>query len=134
MTSIAKITLFDQEQIEYFVNGYVQAALFTQLANLIDDDNGEEYMDENYSGSDIECKSFNKIKEQCKDFMNLSHSLMDSCDLEQMGMDFFYVRHGHGVGFKDRDIDPKIADQLIEIAHIFRETYWFIQNEEIMVE
>ena len=125
-----EINQYSQEQIEYFVNGYVAAALF------VGNDEYSDPLDANFSGGDINCDDFEEIKSDCISFMDQARHLMDSGDLEQMGTDFFFVRHGHGAGFSDREwISKEDCEKLTNLANKFKETYWFVMsNGEIGVE
>lgn len=120
---------YDKEQFEYFVNGYVQALLFA----CVDSDNNP--LDENFSGSDINYTCFDAIEADCRKFLELAVDHVESGDLEQIGMDFYYVRNGHGVGFKDRDIPMKDKLALTEVAKSFSEHgQIFVIDDEIYIE
>lgn len=115
---------YDQDQITYFINGFVQALLF-----YCQDDH-EEFLDSRYTGGDIEAKSFEKIKDDCLAFMRQADYWMDGADLEQCGMDFFYGRCGSGVGFRDRDFHWADACRLKELAERFSPLdVWAVEGE-----
>jgi hypothetical protein len=117
----------DQETLEYFINGFVQAMLFTCY-----DDNGDA-LDANFSGGDIDHKSFELIKSRCLAFLDLANNLLDCGDLEQHGMDFYFVSNGLGVGFVDRDNTP-LNRVLTVLAREFKELHVWTENGEVFCE
>ena len=115
------------DQIEYFIHGFIEAMLF---ATPDEDDHALEV---NYTIEDVEDTARDSIKKDCLSFIKKAGDLLDSGDLEQHGQDFFFERQGHGVGFRDRDLEPKTAKKLSVIAHKFPEIYVFELEGEICI-
>ena len=72
---------YDQEMIEYFINGFLAAALFAER------DEHDEPLDSNFGIYDFEENSLERIKDDCLSFMALAGDLLEPTDLEQSGMD-----------------------------------------------
>ena len=119
---------YDQYQIESFVNGYVQAMLFAT------NDEHNEPLDANYSGGDIDTDCFEDIRTDCLNFIEQAGDTLESGDLEQHGMDFFYTRNGHGVGFFDRGLTSIDAEFLNGLASNYPEIYPFAENGTVYLD
>lgn len=115
-------------QTEEFINGYIAAMLWAT------NDENEDSLDSNYTAENIDSKSLNKIEVDCVLFMDQASAYMDVDTMDQHGMDFFFVRHGHGVGFSDRDIPKLNIRKLTEIANGYKETYPGAENQTIYVD
>ena len=125
---IANKRQYEPEQLQYFVDGFIQAMLFATT-----NENGSP-LDGQFSKADIESNSLDHIIFDCIDFLETAGHFVDSGDLEQHGMDFFFTRNGHGVGFADRDLPREDFDTLIKIAKQFSALDIWDECGEIYVE
>ena len=117
----------DKEQFDYFVRGFIQAMIFVNEEQL--------QMEYCLGRENISQETFKRIEKDCRKFINLADQWLDSGDLEQHGMDFFFVRNGHGVGFMDRkDYSREDAENLTRIAKSFKELYCYYENGFIGLE
>lgn len=82
---------------EKFFDAYVACALWSST-----DDNGEPL--DLYSADDIDPKTLEAMRGDCKDFIEANTALLDGLDAEQCGHDFWLTRNGHGAGFWDRGL------------------------------
>jgi len=87
-----------------FFHAYVACALWSST-----DDNGEPL--DLYSVDDIDPKTLEVMRADCKDFVEANSELLDGLDAEQCGHDFWLTRNGHGAGFWDRGLG-KVGDEL----------------------
>ena len=122
------------EQFEAFVNGYVTALLFAESVET--DESDEVYLDSLVSGiEDFSPEAAHNTRKDCRDFIvkvQREGIPLAYDNLEQAGMDFYYTRNGHGVGFWDR---PEIygkaeAEKLTKIAKSFPEIYVSFDQDE----
>lgn len=77
-----------------FFNAYAACALWAST-----DDNGEPL--DLYSVDDIDPKTLEVMRSDCKDFIAANATLLEDLDAEQCGHDFWLTRNGHGAGFWD---------------------------------
>ena len=93
------------ESLDDFTGAYVEAALWSST-----DDDGSP-LDSNYDVDDIDHKTLEKMKADCKQFKkDMAEYLYPTQDRhenkkrdEQGGHDFWLTREGHGAGFWDSD-------------------------------
>jgi hypothetical protein len=102
----------------------MDAALFTTDPHP---PSGADYVDSGRSGdmfSKLSEEFIAQAKADCAKFESENAALLEQAgDFEQNGMDFWYTRNGHGVGFWDRGYPDEVADPLTEAAHKFGEVY-----------
>lgn len=89
---------------EKFFDAYVACALWSST-----DDNGEPL--DLYSADDIDPKTLEAMRGDCKDFIETNATLLDGLDAGQSGHDFWLTRNGHGAGFWDRGLG-EVGDKL----------------------
>lgn len=119
---------YTDEQIEYFIQGYIAAMLF-----VTDDEHGTP-LNQNFSQSDVDSDSYGDIRVDCMRFLERAGNRLDGADLEQCGMDFLYERNGHGVGFYDRGFIKADELYLSALAKEFGETSVWIECGEVCCE
>ena len=105
------------DYLETMVDHYLIAALWSST-----DDDGEQF--ENMFFPDaIDESSRNQATEDCKSFIELAGTLLANWSPEQVGLDFWLSRNGHGAGFFDRThiADKETCKALQKIARTFKE-------------
>lgn len=114
--------------LDEFTKGYIQAALFSGLSE-------EDWskVGAGVYGCDLSALHPDAIecaKIDCERFQRDHGTLLDALledeprrDLESAGMDFWYTRQGHGVGFWEsgRWANYKVADKLSDICKAYPE-------------
>jgi len=106
--------------LPWIVKGYIQAAFFTEC-----NEDHPELADATFS--DISEESLATILVDCALFQNKSVDYLEkACELagkseESLGMDFWYTRNGHGVGFWEKGRWPKYGARLDRLAKEFGE-------------
>lgn len=126
----------DSEAKAYFVEkvhecaqGYIQAALWC----AIDSNSGGCIGDmPNINGMNKECAD--KIADDCRDFLLATMDFAEINDVEQAGMDFYFERHGYGVGFRDREYHTAVANMLWLTAKQYKEMDFWVENGEVFCE
>lgn len=118
-----------------FERGYFSALFFTT-----DEDapGGMDYRDTGRSPELFKLINESNLAEQladCERFQAENAALLAQAgDSEQNGMDFWFTRNGHGVGFWDRGYTDEIADPLTAACKKFGECYVTFEDESIFVE
>lgn len=108
---------------QQFVGGYINCLLFTSV------DDNEEFFDINYGKEDIAKETMERIEKDCIGFIEKTYDKIKH-NPYQAGIDFFYTRNGHGVGFWDRpEVWGEDKDELTEIAEKAREV-WFYNGDD----
>lgn len=139
----------DFQDLPAFVQGYIQALFFTNTSNiamcefhspksqhLIAEGQADGELPGDSGFPDLHPDALAEIKADCGTFHVKARALLqeayerDGYDAEQAGMDFWYTRNGHGVGFWDRELG-QIGEDLSEIARTFGEVNpWFSDTRE----
>lgn len=108
----------------YFLRGYLDAALFTTDANP---PSGQDYVECGRSDDMFPALPQDFIEQAAKDCAKFE---LENCDLleqagdsERNGMDFWYTRNHHGVGFWDRGYADEVGNALEVAAHKYGEHY-----------
>lgn len=103
-----------------FLRGYLDAALFTTDEHP---PSGADYVESGRSDDmfpSLPDYFLAKAKEDCARFESENAELLSQAgDFERNGMDFWYTRNGHGVGFWSRDYPDGVGDGLSEAARKF---------------
>ena len=117
-------------KMQSFFDAYVDAALWSSI------DDNDEPLDSNYAPSDIDRKSFEKMRADCNQFQteNAEYLTADNVNTRygvdaQAGHDFWLTREHHGCGFWDGDWVEPAATKLTESAHRFGEVYLFVGDD-----
>lgn len=98
------------KKFDKFLQGYFAAMIFCGLP----DEDSPDF-------DDLSEKLKNETKATCQRFFNKNISLINNaCNrigygYSVAGMDFFYNRNGHGVGYWDRDLG-ELGDQLSDLS------------------
>ena len=96
-----------------FINAYLECALWSSV-----DMDTDEQLDKNYTVSDFETDSLNKLKKHAIDFFTNNIDLINKAEnysYEQAGHDLWLTENGHGAGFWDRGLYD-IGEKLTELA------------------
>jgi hypothetical protein len=115
------------ENLEQFHKSYLQSAVFADLEEeyigRLDEDN---IAPESINSSLADCEKF-LTPEVCELIENDEHipGSHDDTAYEHAGRDFWYTRHGHGVGFWDGDW-PINGDKLTKLAKTFEEKILYV--------
>ncbi len=122
--------------LDAFVSGYKDAALFSSTNPLHDEDpeNEKEMLDDTEYEISEETISF--FQEQCAEFMKknaavLQEVVSEKYSLEKAGGDFWLTRNHHGAGFWDRDLG-EAGKKLTEAAHRFSEDNLWVDDEKLI--
>lgn len=108
-----KCILINRIFADEFMNGYLAAILFSDSEEI-----GELTVYE------IEKGSLLKIISDCEKFQNVAKlALKNAGDESQNGMDFWFTRQGHGVGFWDRGYTEETTKALDLYCGQFGELY-----------
>lgn len=110
-----------------FAQGYIQAMFFTDASDADDGDLADATFDE------LAPESLAKIEADCAKFQHENEPILERAysavrkrDIayteESAGMDFWYSRNGHGVGYFDRGLGG-IGDALHKAAKRWREVH-----------
>jgi hypothetical protein len=128
--------MYSRGDLEDFFDGYVAAALFSSS----DESNeaGGEPLDSNYSPDDLDSKTEDRMIADCKRFLDKTWKVLDETPdrvrgtpkMERAGMDFWFTRNGHGVGFHD-DWPDEVSDTLANVAHSFGEVNLYVHDGKI---
>lgn len=134
------INLYKENTVDEIVSGYKEAFLWTErpLADNSEDDADNTFEDLGYTVWDFSPDAENAIRETCRRFYRLvkRHKLFIP-DWKQAGMDLYFTRQGHGVGFWSR---PELygkpnGEALTDLVdRNFSETYGWVSNNKIEVE
>ncbi|KFG99061.1 hypothetical protein GQ56_0100970 [Burkholderia paludis] len=107
---------------EEFLTGYEEAALWSSIDTIKNDD-GEEEAVHLEDGYELHYETKTKFREDCKDFCDFAEpQLRRAIDCTgygavQAGHDFWLTRAGHGAGYWDRSQLPRdLRDQLSDAA------------------
>lgn len=111
------------KQLDAFTRGYIEAIFFTEA-----NPDNEELADATLS--DLAPEALVDIKQDCLDFQALAKRSLDLAydyatveyDEHQAGIDFWFTRNGHGVGFWDRGLGA-VGEQLSKDAKSFGSQY-----------
>lgn len=100
-------------EFKTFFNAYVECALWAST-----DDNDESL--DLYSADDVDPKTLEQMKADCKDFIEANSKLLEGLDPTQCGHDFWLTRNRHGAGFWDRGLGD-VGQQLTEACRPYGE-------------
>lgn len=112
---------FTDEEINLFVEGYLQAALWSSTDES--DESGGEPMDANYDVSDIDPQARTEQREECIAFLSanaldIRAYIVFGRPISHAGHDFWLNRNGHGAGFWDRGMGA-LGDRLSEACKVY---------------
>ncbi len=116
-------------RMDSFTRQYIETALWSSNDNA--DDSGGEPLDANYSISDIDPATRDRMIEDCADFQKDFGHLIDEGggDYGQAGHDFWLTRNGHGAGFWDGDWPEPQAEALTEASKDFGEYNLYVGDD-----
>lgn len=113
-------------QLQEFYEGFLQALFFSTSYDV----DGEKHLDSDFDFSDLSSDAAKLISRDCSSFLDSVQSIVNDYDLSLMGGDYFFVRNGHGVGFKDRDCYSwRAAEYLTKLASEYKELYIEVGND-----
>lgn len=114
-----KESYFANSQLEeIYINGdtldYFEAALWSSPDYS---ENDAEFLDKNFSISDINLACIVKAQNEISDFEEKAEKKgIDLDDIDNIGHDFWLTRNGHGAGFWDRNYPGEMGDILTELS------------------
>lgn len=100
-----------------FLAAYIEAALWSS----VDEADGGQFLDRNYSAADISPEALAKMAADCARFESANAETLAELDDTKAGHDFWLTRNGHGAGFWDGDYDKPAASALTQSAQSFGE-------------
>jgi hypothetical protein len=112
------ITIDDQEiKLDPFTLQYLVTALWSSYDNS--DDQGGEFLDQNYSIHDFTLEALQSAIKDCNQFREENAKHLEEIEDEQAGHDFWLTRCGHGAGFWDRGHPEPIGTALTAACEVF---------------
>lgn len=103
--------------IEHFLSGYIECALWSTTDCRDEDGNDTYSLDDEFDSVSDACKA--AMREDCEDFVNAQSEKLEqfkilaNCDDWRLGFLFWLNREGHGSGFWDElNSGETIGDEL----------------------
>lgn len=133
------------EACEEMVAGFLEAMIWVEMP-VTDDPHDPDYdktLEElGYSVWDVSDEARAAITADCEKFIDLMIESMpeevsDDLPWRQIGMDFYFTRNDHGVGFWDRKglLGPALGDRLTDLTDSwFNEVYAYPQDGKVVVD
>lgn len=114
--------MFNEEKV---LAGYIEAALWSTPGDNI------ENLDDKYSRDDLAEETVKSFKQDINKFLKESEKdLIESkLDDDQIGRDFWFTRHGHGVGFWDRGLTKELGESLTKSCKKFKEVHLYVGDD-----
>jgi hypothetical protein len=111
-----------------FTQSYIETALWS--SNDESDASGGEFLDRNYSASDLTVETLRAMVEDCKKFQAENAPMLARAyaqgkgargryDEGSAGHDFWLTRNGHGAGFWDGDLPKDVGEALTRASKKF---------------
>jgi hypothetical protein len=103
--------------INKFLEGYIDAALWSTTDSRDEEGNDTYNLDDEFSDVSDKCRA--AMLSDCEDFVNANRELLEAFkemtgrDDDYLGHDFWLNREGHGTGFWDRgagEVGDKLSD------------------------
>lgn len=122
---------YTAEDLEIFVDAYIEAMFFTDSGDSEDELNGKTI-------EDFAPQTMDQIIKDCKWFLNRAWPLIeDTIDdwLTQAGYDYWFNRCRHGCGFWDGDWDSlgqERVDQLVNLCHQAGEVWPYVGDDGLV--
>ena len=122
-----KTTFTTEEGLAEFIDGMVNAALFSTTAHLPDGDEDDDssFMDLNYTAADIAPDTMEMFRSDAADFIKVALPFITDAHFtgrkggsiwSRAGHDFWMTRAGHGCGFWDGDWTAEASDVMTPAA------------------
>lgn len=92
----------DLDELDRFFQAYLVCALWSSHDNATPE--GGEPFDRNYEVDDIPEAVRNRMRDECREFIEANLADLANLDAEACGHDFWLTRNGHGAGFWDRGL------------------------------
>lgn len=114
------------EKLDLFTSGYIEAVFFTA-----DEDMSDKGL------VDIASDDLVQICLECKNFQEDNKSLLDIAyeklgyTENQAGIDFWFTRNGHGVGYWDRGLG-KVGDELSVVSRQLKNSDVYAGDDELV--
>lgn len=125
------------KNLQDFIKGYMAAIFF---AESVTDHDGEEIEHIDNGEFTLNPEALEASKQDCARFMDSCAALLarvtseNDYDYEQAGIDLWFTRNGHGVGYWDRGLGED-GDQLSRIARKWGPRHVYLDdNNQIGVE
>lgn len=119
--------------LETFLANYVEAALWS--TNDESTPQGGEPMDKNYDIEDIDEETLEKMREDCRKFIEANEADLLTWEhpqysVEEMGgHDFWLTRNHHGSGFWDGDWKKAVGERLTAASDAFGEMDLYVGDD-----
>ncbi len=121
-----------------FIDSYIECALRVTTNDLHEDYNEHNgsgpSLDQDYEIDDLDSESLEKIKSECRTFVQKNWHLLQDLDAEQCGHDFWLSRGQYGSGFCDayHPDNPnlqQVFDYLHKVATNQRERHLYLGDD-----
>lgn len=108
------------------LTSYIQCALWSST------DSDECHLDANYSETDLDTKTIEKMTADVEQFVKeAKDSIIDSGASESsIGHDFWLTRNGHGAGFWDRGYEKSVSDAFCKICKKFGNCELYVGDDK----
>lgn len=116
----------DKDDFDVFVHQYMVTALWS--TNDESTPEGGEPMDANYTVDDIDSETVEKMKADCRKFLEANAEDIDG-RYEDGGHDFWLSRNNHGAGYWDGDWPEVAGERLTDAAHKFGEVNLYVGDD-----
>ena len=130
-------TIIDERVLREILNGYLTAGIWAEEEMLTDEYNEKAIegfkiqpgeLNTDYIDEDSKIESYLDIKKFIKLAGNQAvMEALDKSDADQLGMDIWFTRNGHGTGFFDHNYENE--KQLMDAAKKLKEVGLFWNNE-----
>ena len=114
-----------ESEFETFFQQFIATALW--CSSDINSDSDISLQDQNYSINNIDSKSLESLKTDCRRFFDDNYSKIKD-DLCKAGHDFWLTSNHHGAGFWDGDWEKEIGQELTEESHKYSEHTFYVNN------
>lgn len=111
----------DVSKLDVFTRGYIEALFFTDEERLREEIGSDDTLE-------IDPNSLWQIIQDCEKFQKDNWDDLGT-DIRQAGIDFWFTRQGHGVGFWDGDWPEPQATRLTDASKAYKQTDTYVGDD-----
>lgn len=115
--------------LDTVTRGYIQALYFTDTGGDSDIPNGAELADQTVISCLADCAAFLSYCEKCN--LISEYKKLPGVSWDSFGIDFWFTRNGHGVGFWDRGYG-EIGDKLSTACEEFKSVDAYLGDDSLI--